>query len=146
LSASFLLDVNVLVARFWPHHDLHARAKEWLDGHAAGGWATCPITQMGFVRTLSQPAFADPRVSPGDALKLFKSNLGIEGHEFWADDLTYTEALDYFAPRLTGHKQTTDAYLLRLAMHRKGELVTFDRGVLALAGENEAAREALVIL
>jgi uncharacterized protein len=101
---------------------------------------------MGFVRVLSQPAFADHRVSPDDALTLLTTNLEIDGHEFWADDLPYAEALTYFAPRLTGHDQTTDAYLLGLAMHRSGKFVTFDRGVLALAGENAPAREALLVI
>ncbi len=101
---------------------------------------------MGFVRTLSQPAFADPRVSPGDTMKLFNANLGIVGHEFWTDDLSYSEALAYFVPHLTGHNQTTDAYLLGLAMHHKGKFVTFDRGVLALLGENAALRESVVVL
>jgi predicted nucleic acid-binding protein len=31
-----------------------------------------------------------------------------------------------------GHRQVTDAYLLGLAIHHKGRLVTLDRGVPAL--------------
>ena len=98
------------------------------------------------MRVLSLPHFAQHPIVPGDALALLNNNLGFDGHEFWADDLTFAEALAYFAPQVSGAQQTTDAYLLGLAMHRKGKLVTFDRGILALAGDHAGAREALVLI
>jgi predicted nucleic acid-binding protein len=45
-----------------------------------------------------------------------------------------------------GHKQITDAYLLALAVHHRGRLVTFDSRMVALAGEGNLDRDALVIL
>jgi len=146
LSAEFLLDVNVLLARFVHGDAHHARVKEWMVKHEERGWATCPITQMGFVRILSNPSATQESVAPSDAVKLLNANLQRPEHEFWADDLTFPEALAYFEPWLTGHRQTTDAYLLGLAMHRKGKLVTFDRGMLHLAGESAAARAALIVI
>ena len=45
-----LPDVNVLVAIAWPEHTFHASAVAWFDAHADNGWATCPITELGFLR------------------------------------------------------------------------------------------------
>jgi len=36
--------------------------------------------------------------------------------------------------KLFGHQQVTDAYLLGLAIRKKGKLATLDRGILTLAG------------
>ena len=52
------------------------------------------------------------------------------GHRFLADDVSI---VDDDVPRLSGHRQVTDAHLLALARRRGARLVTFDRGVLSLA-------------
>lgn len=54
-----LFDVNVLVALFDPHHSSHASAIHWFDQHGASGWASCPITQNGCLRVMSQPGYAN---------------------------------------------------------------------------------------
>jgi len=54
-------------------------------------------------------------------------------HEFWADDLQLSEAIELSGP-IAGHQQITDAYLVALAIKNGGRLATFDRGALALAG------------
>jgi len=51
-----LLDVNVLLALAWPNHVHHPAAHRWFAENHREGWATCPLTQMGFVRTVNQPA------------------------------------------------------------------------------------------
>jgi len=45
-----LLDANVLIALGGPSHKHHASAHQWFSSGAAGGWATCPLTQCAFVR------------------------------------------------------------------------------------------------
>jgi len=48
-----LLDINVLLAIAWPQHVHHARVKRWLLAQTARGKlsiATCPLTQLGFLR------------------------------------------------------------------------------------------------
>ncbi len=42
------------------------------------------------------------------------------------------EALGRFSDRVVGHQQVTDLYLLGLAMHHRGKLVTLDRAVASL--------------
>jgi uncharacterized protein len=130
----FLFDVNVLVALMWPAHEAHAVVQAWFRRNATRGWATCPLTQAGFVRIVSNPAFSPQAVLPEQALDLLSVNLSHPNHVFWPDDLPFAQAIEPFLPRLTGHRQVTDAYLLGLATHRKGRLLTLDRGIPALAG------------
>src|SRR5258708_32866298 len=104
----------------WPTHSAHEKVQEWLSRHAREGWATCPLTQTGFVRILSNPAFSPNALTPADALGLLQANLGHPAHRFWPDELSFAHALEQFAPRLAVHQQVTDAYLLGLAMQKKG--------------------------
>jgi hypothetical protein len=47
------LDVNVLLAIDWPNHQFHATAIAALSGQ--NRWATCALTQLGFIRLSSNP-------------------------------------------------------------------------------------------
>jgi len=49
-----LLDINVLLALLDADHIDHQRAQEWISGEIQHGWASCALTQNGFVRILSQ--------------------------------------------------------------------------------------------
>jgi predicted nucleic acid-binding protein len=60
VSRPALLDVNVLVALFDPDHVHHELAHDWFGDHRAQGWATCPVTQNGLVRVLSNPRYGSP--------------------------------------------------------------------------------------
>ena len=127
-----LLDVNLLIALMWPAHEDHNRAQQWFKDNAHHGWATCPFTQAAFVRIASNPAFSPDAVSPTEAAAVLASNLKHPHHQFWPDEITFTQAIEPFSDRLAGHQQVTDAYLLGLAMHRKGKLATMDQAVAAL--------------
>lgn len=52
----YLLDANVLLALAWPNHLHHAAAHLWFAKNHKSGWATCPLTQLAFVRLSMQPA------------------------------------------------------------------------------------------
>jgi len=144
--AACLLDVNALVALLWPAHVHHAAAQAWFAQHARRGWATTPVTQGGFVRIVSNPAFSRDAVSPAEALRLLAANLRHRAHHFWPADIGLPEALARFGTRLVGHRQVTDAFLLGLALHHRGKLATFDGGIQALCGEGDPARDAVVII
>jgi predicted nucleic acid-binding protein len=64
-----LLDVNVLLALVWPRHESHAAAHAWFakSGHKA--WATSPLTQLGVLRLLTNPAVTQGTVSAAAALE-----------------------------------------------------------------------------
>lgn len=55
-----LLDVNVLIALLDQGHVHHAVARAWLAANIGQGWASCPITQNGCIRTMSQSAYPAP--------------------------------------------------------------------------------------
>jgi hypothetical protein len=59
---------------------------------------------------------------------LHEATLG-DGHERWSDDVSILDPATVDRARLHGHRQISDAYLLALAVHRDGRLVTFDRSV-----------------
>jgi toxin-antitoxin system PIN domain toxin len=141
----FLLDVNVLVALAWPGHEAHERVQVWFARNANQGWATCPFTQSAFVRIVSNPAFSPRAVSPQEALRTLSINLKHPGHRFWAADIAFGDAVSRFEPRLVGHQQVTDAYLLGLAVHKKGKLATLDRSLGALL-DPKSAEQARVEL
>jgi len=67
-------------------------------------------------------------------------------HRFWEDDLTFAEAVAPFADLLAGHQQVTDAYLLGLAIRRKGILATFDANIAALLEPGSGYSRSLAIL
>lgn len=52
-----LLDVNVLIALLDAAHVHHRNARAWLEANIEQGWASCPLTQNGCIRILSQPAY-----------------------------------------------------------------------------------------
>ena len=146
MKAGFLLDVNVLIAMAWPTHSAHEKVQEWLSRHAREGWATCPLTQTGFVRILSNPAFSPNALTPAHALALLQANLGHPAHKFWADEISFNDALEAFRPRLAGHQQVADAYLLGLTIHKKCKLATLDRGLLTLLRENSRDRDSIELI
>jgi toxin-antitoxin system PIN domain toxin len=146
VKAVFLLDFNVLIAMAWPTHRAHEKVQAWLARHARAAWATCPLTQIGFVRILSNPAFSPNALTAAHALALLNANIGHPGHRFWADDISFIKALALLNLRLAGHQQTTDAYLLGLAIHKKGKLATMDRAVLTLLAEKSLQHEFVELI
>ena len=106
---TFLLDLNLLLALAWPSHVHHDAAHEWFEREASPGWATCPLTQIGFVRLSSNPAFTSDAVSPPAALSLLRDMTAMDGHQFWSDDVDCVSAAFSGGIRLSGHRQVTDA-------------------------------------
>jgi uncharacterized protein len=144
--SGYLLDVNVLIALSWPQHIHHARVQRWFAGHFRHGWATCPFTQAAFVRLLSNPSFTPDCLTVGDAIKLLGENLTHSAHRFWADDLTLGDAIEPFRNRLVGHQQVMDAYLLGLALRKKGNLATLDSAILTLLPEASPDRSRVEVI
>jgi uncharacterized protein len=142
----YLLDTNLLIALFWPTHERHELAVKWFARRRGQRWATCPMTQAGFVRIVSNPAFSRDAVQPRDAIQVLSANTAAKDHAFWRDEQTVAEAVAFAGTRLVGHQQVTDAYLLGLAVRRGGMLATLDERLTALVEANSAARKALEIV
>lgn len=139
-----LLDVNVLLALLDADHVDHARAGSWLDAEIAHGWASCPITENGFVRIISQPRYPGP-ISPTEAADLLTLAAAGPHHAFWPCDLSLLDVSAIDRTRLHGPRQVTDAYLLALAVAHTGRFVTFDRSI-PMASVSGARAEHLVVL
>jgi uncharacterized protein len=128
----YLLDTNVLLALAWPNHVHHGETMDWFQSKAVSAFRTCPITQTGFVRISSNPAFTPNAATPQEALRLMNQIAAMSGHGFLPDDLAAAAALTEAAVLAT-YRQVTDAYLLALAAAHDAVLATLDRGIRGLA-------------
>ena len=124
-----LLDVNVLVALFDPAHIHHEAAHEFFGTSGPAGWATCPLTENGLVRVISNPAYPGRRTTVADAVDRLRRFTKSEAHVFWPDDVSLLETRCIDSSHLSGRGEITDVYLLALAVHHSATLATFDRNV-----------------
>lgn len=141
-----LLDVNVLIALAWPQHVHHAAAHRWFDSKSRGAWATCAITQLAFVRISSNPKIIPEAVAPRSAHAALCALTGLRGHVYWEALPAPAQCATLKAVSMVGHLQVTDAYLLDLARHHVGRLITFDKGLLALAMAVDRKSASRVVL
>ena len=134
-----LLDINVLIALLDAQHIHHGNAHHWLANNIDTGWASCPLTQNGCIRILSQPAYPSP-VAPAAAADRLKAACNTQWHEFWPDEVSLPEDSAIRWRHILGNRQITDVYLLALAVRRNGRFVTLDRTVAldAVAGASPA--------
>lgn len=139
-----LLDVNVLIALLDQAHPHHETALAWLKTNIKHGWASCPITQNGCVRIMSQAAYPGAR-PVAQIIDRLNSALNHASHVFWPDDAAITDAKLFDATRIHSARQVTDAYLLGLAVRHGGRLATFDGGI-ALAAVKGASAGHLIML
>jgi len=139
-----LFDINVLLALHDGLHLHHKRSEDWWLANREPGWASCPLTQNGFVRIASQPAYAN-RQPLQDALARLRSATQGADHAFWPDDVSILDPAVVDHTRIFGPNQITDVYLLALAVRHGGRLVTFD-GAIPVSAVRGARPEHLVVL
>jgi toxin-antitoxin system PIN domain toxin len=139
-----LLDVNVLLALLDADHVYHMTAREWIAAEIRHGWASCALTQNGFVRVISQPRYPSP-VTPYEAIDRLYRATSTEHHEFWSCSISLLEGLHVNPSHVHGPRQVTDIYLLALAAKHGGRFVTFDRSI-PLSAAPGARSENLVAL
>ena len=82
-----LLDVNVLIALLDENHVHHAAASDWLAERIESGWASCPLTQNGCIRILSQPRYPNA-LGVGEAMARLWTAVSTPHHRFIADDVS----------------------------------------------------------
>lgn len=125
-----LLDVNALVALAWDTHVHHQAVTAWFDGRDAP-WATCPISEAGFVRVSANPKVLTGALGVAEARDVLRELRGVGEHRFVVNDVS---PADSDVPAVSGHQQVTDAVLLTVARRAGVHLVTFDAALAALAG------------
>ena len=139
-----LLDVNVLIALCDPGHSFRRAAKSWIVSNASRGWASCPLTQNGCVRIVSQPGYSY-QIPLLEAIQTLQTLCQSPLHQFWSDDLSLLDAQAFDHRKIHGHRQLTDLYLLALAVKHQGCFVTFDDAI-ALSAVKGAKKDHLVVL
>jgi uncharacterized protein len=145
VSRPALLDVNVLVALFDPDHIHHELAHDWFSDHEDAGWATCPITENGFVRVVTSPTYNSSGLRSVDLIERLRTFCRSRHHAFWSDSVSLRDRKLFKPSLIRGHRQLTDVYLLGLAVKMRGQLVTFDTTIPAGAVIG-ASRAALTIV
>lgn len=126
---TFLLDVNLLLALTDPMHVHHQSAHRWFLEKGQRAWATCPLTENGFIRIASHPNYPNRPGNVTAVLDIFRRLCEAPGHRFWTEDVSILQILEPDA--IITHAQITDVYLLGLAVHRKGKLATLDKRIPA---------------
>jgi uncharacterized protein len=122
----FLLDVSVLISLGAIEHEFHVRAARWAGRQAtdhSAEFATCSITELGFVRVIAQaPQYGITVAQAQELLRRIKNGPNAR-FTFIADD--------HDVSRLPGWvktaRQTTDGHLAHLARANGAVLATFDR-------------------
>lgn len=144
MSKRYLLDLNVLMALTDDEHVHFKRAREWFASLEREEWGLCPLTEAGFVRLTTHPS-TGPVLNSFEEARAFLEHLSARpGYRFWPIEDRWGVLTAPFASRIFGHQQVTDAYLLGMAIKENGVLVTFDRGIKYLAGE-EFSRNLLLL-
>ncbi|HUS34284.1 MAG TPA: TA system VapC family ribonuclease toxin [Verrucomicrobiae bacterium] len=114
----YLLDVNALIAAIWKNHPDHATIDAWLAGKEL---ATCPISQLGFLRISTNPKALHADMTT--ARQLLEAFLQKYRSSFVADDLLPLSS----SPQKS--EQVTDHYLAELAASKGMKLATLDEGI-----------------
>lgn len=111
-----VLDVNVIIAAVFEDHVQHAGARCFVE--TLKRCRTTPMTQGGFLRFATRPWKNErkeerpPRLTMAEAQAKLAEFTAADGHVFLPDDVEFTEL---GLRSMQGHRQWTDAYLLRLA-------------------------------
>jgi predicted nucleic acid-binding protein len=125
---TYLLDVNSLLALGVLHHEFHERVAAWVARLAKKGipdLATCSITELGFVRVLSQAQqFRFSVVQARELLLQLKVAEAIHC-TFIPDGLD----VSCLPKRVRSPKQITDGHLVELAKANGAQLATLDEKV-----------------
>ena len=119
---TYLLDVNALVALGFVHHEFHDRVARWLKAQRFPEIATCSITELGFVRVLSQAPLYGLTVAQARSLLLRLKKTDVLSFTFIAD----SHDIAHLPTWVKSAKQTTDGHLAELANANGAMLATLD--------------------
>jgi uncharacterized protein len=101
-----LPDVNVLIALFDPAHVHYEPSQSWFVAAREQGWATCPLTENGFLRIVTNPSYPNVRFSAAEAaayLRALRANHA-RTHEFWSDDVSLCDSTLFDLAAVQGHR------------------------------------------
>lgn len=128
-----LLDVNVLIALIDPTHVHHDRAHRWFTETGSRDWLSCPTTQNGAIRVVSNPRYSNAPPTPEPAILSLRSLTATGSHRFVPDNISLLDRDIVEAAAIVTSAEVTDTYLLALARHHDSRLATFDRRIATTA-------------
>ncbi|HZP81842.1 MAG TPA: TA system VapC family ribonuclease toxin [Chthonomonadaceae bacterium] len=143
-----LPDIHALIALFDPKHIHHEPAQTWFTTARTVGWATCPLTENGFLRIVSNPSYANLRLSITELAAGLRTlfTTYTDNHQLYTDYISLCDTSLFDLNAVQGYRQLTDLYLLGLCQQRRATLVTFDEGIQQLKRAIITARPDLVRL
>ena len=112
---TYLLDISVLLAWLWDRHENHGRVLAWEPGVSI---AICPLTELGFLRISTSPAFG---ATMPQAREMLQDWLQQRQPQFIPCDV---RLLDGAAAPTSG--KTTDFYFGNLAVAHSMQWATLD--------------------
>ncbi len=116
----------------------------WHQENYRDGWATCPITQNGLLRIVSQPKYTYPNSVAQLRIQLKKAT-GSEFHQFWPDDISLADDATVDTNFALTSGMLTDVYLLALAVKNQGRLITLDSKIFRSAVRGAQEEHLLAI-
>ena len=140
-KARFLLDVNVFLALLSENHVHHGMVTDWFNTSDLQ-WATCLLTEAGLLRNATAPRAG--QVTMAEAAALLDSIKQHPGYTYLSNTSDWRQLCKPFSLRVHGTKQVTDACLPGIAVEHRCTLVTIDKGILHLAG-NDYAEHILLL-
>ena len=138
-----LYDVSFLIALLDQNHPSHSEAASWHIENIEQGWASCPLTQNGYLRIRSQRNYPRPLGLIQSHEQLLAAT-STHYHQFIADDISLLDDSLVRFRDLSNHRQLTDVYLLALAVAQDARLVTLDTHIPL--GAVRAANESHLIV
>ena len=125
-----LLDVNVLIALLDANHIFHQRVHEWWAKNEHLGWASCPISENGLVRIMTNASYPrQKRLSVLEVLTNLRAFAANTNHEFWAEDISLRDSKIFDPERILSGTHLADIYLLAIAARNQGTLATLDQNI-----------------
>ena len=128
---TFLPDINLWIALAVIEHDQHAAATQWFESTGDAGMAFCRVTQMGFLRLLTNRSVMKGDELTPDAAWRRLERIRADLKPLFAAEPAGLEKVwqDMSSKAGSGSNFWTDAYLAAFAKTAGYTFVTFDRGV-----------------
>lgn len=131
----YLLDVNALLALSWPNHVHHGAARQWFSTIENSGWATCGVTESGFIRVSSNNRVTPDARSTAEAAHLLHLVCQRGNHHFISEDISLVRNYERVEGLNVGSAHVADTHLILIAGHAGLGLATFDRRAADIAKE-----------
>lgn len=124
----FLPDVNIWIALTSNRHVHHSLASEWLQGIDSDRIAFCRISELGFLRLLTNGhVMGKDVVSPAEAWRVYDEWRTDDRVVFLSERAEFSEQWRQLGKQISGGPNAwTDAYLAAFALHANATIVTLD--------------------